>query len=86
VRPLLCRGLCNSCIWTCRHDGTYGEYGYTKADRIADYAHRRYNGDTIGLAASRLGISRRTAERYEAKLRDAGQAPWRSRAGWRDAA
>jgi hypothetical protein len=80
------RGLCNSCGTTCRHDGTIAEYGYTRADRMADYAHRRRNGDTIGLAASRLGISRRTAERYEAKLRDAGQAPWRAWEGWRDAA
>jgi hypothetical protein len=80
------RGLCNPCVWRCRDDGTIDGYGYTKADRMADYAHRRYNGDDIGLAASRLGISRRTAERYEAQLRDADQAPWRSREGWRRAA
>jgi hypothetical protein len=77
VRPLLERGLCNPCRKTCHDDGTIGDYGYVKADRMADYACRRLNGDSIAAAAVRLGISKRTAERYEAQLRDAGKAPWR---------
>jgi len=78
VRPIFGRGLCNACRWKRRDDGTIGEYGYVKADRIADYARLRGSGYGVYEAAERIGVSRRTAERYEASLRDAGEAPWRA--------
>jgi hypothetical protein len=42
--------------------------------RIEDYAKLRAQGDSIDDAAARLGISRRTAERYEAQLKEASCA------------
>lgn len=83
VRPLFERGLCNSCRAVCRRKGTSAEFGYLKPDRMTDYAYRRRNGDCIALAAERIGVSKRTAERYEAQLVASGQAPWR---GWPRAA
>ena len=44
---------------------------------MADYARLRLNGHDVGPAAALVGTSKRTAERYEAELRDAGLAPWR---------
>jgi hypothetical protein len=41
-------------------------------DRLEDYAERRARGDSIGEAAGRVGVSRRTADRYEARLKAAG--------------
>lgn len=43
------------------------------------YARHRSEGATIGQAAEWLGVHRRTADRYEEQLRDAGQAPWREK-------
>lgn len=77
VRPLLGRGLCNPCRWMSRRNGTILDYGYVKADRVADYARLRGLGYELEDAAVRVGVSKRTAERYEAQLRDAGMAPWR---------
>jgi len=42
--------------------------------RLADYAERRGRGDSISESAGRVGVSRRTAERYEARLKAAGEA------------
>lgn len=50
------------------------------AGRIDDYAQLRADGETIAAAADRLVIGRRTAERYEARLRAEGKAPWRDEA------
>jgi hypothetical protein len=77
VRPLLERGLCNSCRTRCHDDGTITEFGYVKADRVADFARLRGNGCQVAEAGERIGVSRRTAERYEAELAGAGRAPWR---------
>ena len=77
VLPILARGLCSRCRSWHRTHGTIGDYGYVKADRMADYARLRLNGHDVGPAAALVGTSKRTAERYEAELRDAGLAPWR---------
>ena len=78
VLPILARGLCSRCRSWHRTHGTIDDYGYTKADRLADYVRLRDSGwYDVGQAAARIGVSRRTAERYEAELRVAGLAPWR---------
>ena len=77
VQPLRARGLCASCYVTRFRNGTLGEFGYLKADRMADYARLRLNGAAQAEAAKRVGVSRRTGERYEAELAASGRAPWR---------
>jgi hypothetical protein len=72
VRLIRGRGLCAGCTWSRRNDGTIGEWGWTRADRLAEYAALR-GTLTRREAAARLGVSVRTADRYEAALR-AGEA------------
>jgi hypothetical protein len=55
------------------------------ADRIEDFAALRADGESIAGAARRLGLARRTAERYEARLRTEGKAPWRDKEAGRAA-
>ena len=64
------RGLCEPCRKHCRNDGTIAEYGYVRADRLADYTALR---EALGMrgAAARVGVTVRTAHRYEAALREA---------------
>lgn len=86
-RPLYSRGLCCICRRRCRADGTLADYGYVKADKIAEYALVRSrwvrgpDGElrhpTIPEAAAAAGVNCRTGQRYEAELDAAGQAPWR---------
>lgn len=71
VRPLIERGLCDSCRSLRRKDGTIGDYGYVKTDRMQDYAELRQFGESVAVAASRVGVSERTGWRYEAQLREA---------------
>lgn len=47
--------------------------------RMAEYARWRERGESIGRAGARILVSLRTAERYEAALAAAGEAPWRER-------
>ncbi len=68
LRPLPRRGLCNPCIHARRRDGTITEFGWTRADRLAEYAALRRDGLAIAGASARAGVSRRTGERYEAAL------------------
>lgn len=77
TRHLHCRGLCETCRWRYRSDGTITEFGYVKADRIADYAARRRAGASVPVAAARTGVCERTGWRYEAELKDAARS-----AGW----
>jgi hypothetical protein len=77
VRPLVGRGLCNRCVWDTWADGTRGEYGYVKADRLAEFARYRLAGVGVGEAARRVCVSGRTGWRYEAELAASGCAPWR---------
>ena len=78
VLPILARGLCSRCRSWHRTHGTIGDWGYTKADRMADYVVLRRSGYGVGEAAGLVGTCKRTAERYEAELRTAGLAPWRA--------
>jgi hypothetical protein len=67
--PIESRGLCAACRRRNRDRGTLGEFGYVKADRLADYAELRGLGVPVPAAAARLGVSERTAWRYEAELK-----------------
>jgi hypothetical protein len=75
-QPIVGRGLCVTCRWRHRADGTIGDYGYVKADRFSDYVlirpARVAGGELAAFvrgAARRLGVSERTAWRYEAALK-----------------
>jgi hypothetical protein len=48
--------------------------GLTKAVRFADYAEWRMWGEDPECAALRVGVSRRTARRYDAELRQMREA------------
>lgn len=54
--------------------------GHRNADQLAGYATLRGNGVSIAEAAVRLGVVKRTAEKYEALLIRAGRATWREQA------
>jgi hypothetical protein len=51
--------------------------GHRNAAHLAEYAVLRGNGMGVGAAAERLGVVKRTAEKYEATLITAGRATWR---------
>lgn len=75
VRPIPSRGLCHGCRHRHQDAGTLAEWGYTREDRIADYAALRRDPEvTPAAAAARIGVSSRTAYRYEAALREAAAA------------
>src|ERR1700733_5670202 len=80
VRPIITRGLCSTCRHRFEWDGTITDWGYVKADRLEDYAWLRASGESVPVAAARLGVTERTGWRYEAQLTRAGRAPWRD--GW----
>lgn len=65
ARVLLGRGLCGACRSKCSRDGTLTDYGYTKADRAAEYAQHRAAGLSIREAAERTGVTYRSGQRYE---------------------
>lgn len=77
ARPLITRGLCDSCRHKYERGGTITEWGYIKTDRLEDYAWLRRSGEPVPVAASRVGVSERTAWRYEGELAASGRAPWR---------
>lgn len=85
VRPHVARDLCVSCYHYVRRPyvptgAGMGGPGVLRdacslAGRLEDYAEIRARHYTIGQAAKRLGVSVRTADRYEARLREKeGQA------------
>jgi hypothetical protein len=71
VRAIVARGLCDACHRRHRWDGTLEDFGYTRASRIEDYAFLRAGGQSAEAARARVGVSERTALRYEAALREA---------------
>lgn len=77
VRILPKRGLCASCYEAARQEGTVEGYGWTQDERLADFARYRRLGLDIGQAAARTGVCTRTGNRYEERLAESGQAPWR---------
>jgi hypothetical protein len=78
VRVLRQRGLCQPCVRSATRDGSIDGYGWTRADRLAEYAGYRARGLNIREAAERTGVSRRVGDRYEADLAASGRAPWRT--------
>lgn len=52
-----------------------GSPGRSRLARIEDYAELRSWGETPDMAAVRLGVSKRTIERYEADLRRVTPVP-----------
>lgn len=78
LRMLPCRGLCRGCLKVTTKNGTIREYGWTKADRMAEYARCRSGGLHLREAAERTGVDERTAWRYETEHVKAGTATWRS--------
>lgn len=77
VLPVPRRGLCSRCYDRHLRYGTLDGFGYMKADRMADYARLRAGGADVPTAAARLGVTARTAWRYEGELAASGRAPWR---------
>lgn len=69
LMPIEARGLCSTCRTRNRDRGTLGEFGCVKANRLADYAELRRRRVPVPVAAARLGVSERTAWRYEAELK-----------------
>lgn len=76
MRSHVGRSLCNAC-WK-RHDkaGTLDEFPRLRTwtstlGRIADYAELRERRMPIRAAAELLGVTSRTAERYEARIKAA---------------
>jgi hypothetical protein len=65
-RDLCCRGLCVACRSQARRDGTLDDFGYVKADRLADFTALR-RSCSVAVAAARLGVCERTGWRYEAE-------------------
>lgn len=80
-------GLCRNCYvrWAAAGYPDDGPppparpWGRVLAARLEDYAWVRSWGTSIEDAAPRIGVSVRTAERYEAMLLAAGKATWRRR-------
>jgi hypothetical protein len=70
-RPVLCRGLCPACGWKHQKAGTLDQFGYTRRDKLADFGALRDHAVSIRDSASRIGISERTAQRYEQARRRA---------------
>lgn len=87
-RPARKNGLSHTCDSRWRYWGCPAELpppagrGNDRRDRerLEDYAELRSWGESIASAAERLAVSKRTAERYEARLRQQGHPaagnPW----------
>jgi hypothetical protein len=48
-----------------------------RAERLAEFAHLRSARIGIADASARVGVGRRTGDRYEAALIASGSAPWK---------
>lgn len=75
-KTLKARGLCSTCRNRCTLDGTLGQYGWVRADRLAEFSQLRDRHYPVEMAGARVGVSARTAWRYEAARQpvSAGQA------------
>lgn len=73
-KPIAYRGLCGSCADRHFKDGTIADYGWTRADRLAEYSGLLRQGLTPGEAAERMGICRETAYKYGRALRQEQRA------------
>ena len=65
-KTLKARGLCSWCYKGRGRDGTLGQYGWVRADRLAEFGQLRDRHYPVEFAGARVGVSSRTAWRYEA--------------------
>lgn len=79
VREHEARRRCRACYHRHRRRELAAAHVPVIAQRVGDYAWLCAQGETRDAACARLGISRRTAWRYEARLR-AGWVP----PGWEE--
>lgn len=79
-RLLEARGLCSTCRHRAAEDGTLGQYGWVRVNRLAEFRDLRERRYPVEMAGARVGVSGRTAWRYEAALRSAGWPAARSEA------
>jgi len=80
VRPIIARRLCRTwCYDRNRRAGTLGRYPTGLAVRLEEYAGLRAAHWGVLEICAALGISLRTARRYDARLRESGTlALWRT--------
>jgi len=71
LRVVASRGLCMSCQTRHVREGDLSEWGYVRADRLAEFADLRRGSVPVTEAAARVGVSARTGQRYERDLRQA---------------
>jgi hypothetical protein len=69
-RQIATRGLCDCCRSRCRRDHTIGRWGEVKAARVEIYAALRAAGWSVAWSAWEVGVSVRTAWRYESGIRE----------------
>ena len=74
IRPLKARELCSTCHDICRRYGGLAEYGWVRADRLAEFRVLRERRYPVEMAGARVGVSASTAWRYEAALKQARAA------------
>ena len=65
-KTLKARGLCSNCRNRCTADGTLGQYGWVRVNRLAEFSELRERHYPVEVAGARVGVSARTAWRYEA--------------------
>ena len=65
-KTLKARGLCSWCHQKHTLDGTLGQYGWVRVNRLAEFGELRNRHYPVELAGARVGVSARTAWRYEA--------------------
>lgn len=78
-RPHKAHGLCQTCYSRRYHQALADDRESKIAARVQDYAEVRGQGETRETACARLGISVRTAVRYEGLLRSGWRPP-----GWEE--
>ena len=67
-RPVFSRHMCKPCyqrLWR-RDDGSLEQFGWVRADRLAEFGQLRDRQYSVEAAGARVGVSARTAWRYEA--------------------
>ncbi|MFB4276073.1 hypothetical protein ACBJ59_12315 [Nonomuraea sp. MTCD27] len=68
------RSLCHSCYHWHHANGTLGKYPPLRTwlatlARIEDFAELRRGGLSVRAAAARVGVTKRSGERYERRLK-----------------
>jgi hypothetical protein len=63
------RELCSACFNRSTLDGTLGNYGWVRVNRLAEFSELRDRHYPVEMAGARVGVCARTAWRYEAARR-----------------